>query len=217
MKTPFTAEAFLTVFEKYNSAIWPLQLLFYLLAFTAIIFTIKKNTWSDKIISLILSFFWLWMGIVYHLIFFTTINKAAYLFGIIFIIQGLLFLYYGVFRHLLSFQLKQDAYSVTGLILIIFSLLLYPIIGHVAGHPYPYSPTFGLPCPTTIFTFGLLLWTNNKPSFIILIIPFLWSLLGFSAALSLGIFEDVGLVISGLTATLLLWLKNKSNMTSSVA
>jgi hypothetical protein len=37
-----------------------------------------------------------------------------------------------------------------------------------------------------------------------LIIPFLWSLLGFSAAVQLGIREDIGLLVAGLAGTGLL-------------
>jgi hypothetical protein len=40
----------------------------------------------------------------------------------------------------------------------------------------------------------------------VLIIPFMWSLLGFSAALSLGVREDLGLLLAGvLSVALLLW------------
>jgi hypothetical protein len=76
--------------------------------------------------------------------------------------------------------------------LILYALILYPIVGSLLGHVYPSSPTFGLPCPTTIFTFGMLLWVR-KPPLIVLIIPVLWSIVGFSAALQLGIKEDIGL------------------------
>jgi hypothetical protein len=38
-------------------------------------------------------------------------------------------------------------------------------------------------------------------------IPLLWSIVGFTAALSLTILEDVGLLIAGLLATLLIFLR----------
>jgi hypothetical protein len=53
------------------------------------------------------------MGIVYHLVFFTAINKAAYLFGGLFIIQGILFLIYGVLQNKLSFHFQRDKYGIT--------------------------------------------------------------------------------------------------------
>ena len=81
MDLPFTVEQFLQVFRNYNQSIFPLQIFFYLLAVTIIFCSVKRIAGADKIVNSILTFLWLWMGIVYHLLFFTTINKAAYLFG----------------------------------------------------------------------------------------------------------------------------------------
>jgi hypothetical protein len=198
MKTPFTEEQFFDVFKNYNQAVFPLQLAFYLLSFIAIYLALKPNSKSDKIISGLLAFLWMWMGIVYHLIFFTTINTAAYLFGAVFIIQGIMFIVFGVFQRKLSFRFRSDMYGIAGLGLILFALIGYPVLGYSLGHAYPYSPTFGLPCPTTIFTFGLLLLSDRKCPVMILLIPFLWSIIGFTAAFNFGIVEDTGLLVSGL-------------------
>jgi hypothetical protein len=88
--------------------------------------------------------------------------------------------------------------------------MIYPTLGYFLGHIYPKSPTFGLPCPTTIFTFGLLLWTDVKLPKTILIIPFLWSLVGFTAALTLGILEDTGLLVSGVLGVGLILFRDRS-------
>jgi hypothetical protein len=105
----------------------------------------------------------------------------------------------------MKFQIEKNVYGITGAVLVIFSLIIYPILGFLQGHIYPYSPTFGLPCPTTIFTFGVLLWSVNKITFRYWLIPLAWSLIGFIAATSLGIREDTGLLISGIMASVLLW------------
>jgi len=39
-----------------------------------------------------------------------------------------------------------------------------------------------------------------------LIIPLLWSSIGFTAALTLGIREDIGLLVAGLVGTVLLFM-----------
>src|SRR6185295_3859978 len=123
-------------------------------------------------ITLVLSFLWIWMGIFYHLIFFAAINKAANLFGAIFILQAIFFLWQGIFLNKLSFSFDKSVYSSTGIILVLFALVIYPVLGYSLGHKYPASPTFGLPCPTTIFTFGVLLMTDKKIPLMILLIPF---------------------------------------------
>jgi len=144
------------------------------------------------------------MGIAYHIVYFNSINKAAYLFGILFIIQGLLFFYYGVLKQRIRYKVKQDKPGMMGTTLVIFALIIYPALGYLFGHFYPSTPVYGVPCPTTIFSFGILLWSDKKVPVIILIIPFSWSLVGFSAATVLGMREDFALVLAGLLATALL-------------
>ncbi len=198
MKTPFSLAQFLQVFKTYNEVVFPMQILFYLISGIAIYLVLKPNPITDKAISFILAALWLWMGIVYHIVFFTSINKAAYLFGGLFVIQGILFLLYGVFQNQFSFQFRNDTYGILGVILIVFALIVYPVLGYFLGHVYPSSPTFGLPCPTTIFTFGLLLMNTRKTPAVILIVPLLWSAIGFMAAIQLGMMEDLSLLIAGL-------------------
>jgi len=215
MELPFTTEQFLDIFRKYNGDVWPAQIVFIILALAAVYFSIRKTTFSDKVITGILFFFWIWMGIVYHLLYFSTINKVAIVFGALFIIQSLFFLYVGVVKSKLQFQLKGNAYGITGMTLVTFALLFYPILGHRLGHEYPSSPTFGLPCPTTIFTFGILLLSSKRLSLLILFIPFLWSLIGFSAAFKLGMKEDLSLLLAGVASMVLIPMLNRSLKTTT--
>lgn len=209
MKPPFTLEQFLKVFTHYNEGVFPMQILFYLIGIIVIYLALKPNAHSDKIIISIMAFFWLWMGVVYHLIYFTEINNLAYLFGAFFILQSIVFVVLGVFQDRFSFQFRTDKYGVTGMSLIVFALIIYPILGYFFGHAYPSSPTFGLPCPTTIFTFGILLLNEKKCPILILIIPFIWSIIGFMAAFQFGIFEDIGLLVASLMTTFLLMYRNR--------
>lgn len=198
MKVPFSVEQFVEIFRNYNEAIFPFQFGLYFLAIVAVLFTFRQSGSRNKWISSILSFFWLWMGIIYHLVYFSGINKAAYLFGVLFIIQGGLFFYCGVLNDKLQYSFNTNWKGVMGAIIIGFGLILYPILSFYNGHTYPYSPTFGLPCPTTIFTLGLLFWVENKPPKFLWIIPLIWSVIGFTAALTLGFYEDIGLLVAGI-------------------
>jgi len=209
MKLPFSPEQFLKVFELYNEAIWPIQVLFYLLAMMAVFAAFRRFDFSDKVISSILAFFWIWMGAVYHIIFFSAINKAALLFGAAFILQGLIFFYYTFVNKKLSYRYSSRSWGIVGSGLIIFSLLIYPVLGYLQGHIYPASPTFGLPCPTTIFTLGVLLWTNKKIPIGLILIPTIWVFIGFSAAFSLGIKEDISLLVSGILFIIVLVVRKK--------
>jgi len=209
MSLPFSVGQFLGIFEKYNLAVWPMQIVLVLMAVLALILSLKKISYSDKTISIILGFFWLWIGIVYHLAYFTAINTAAYLFGALFIIQGLIFLFAGGIQSKLSFKFQSTFYGIVGSLFIVYALIIYPILGYSFGHAYPRNPTFGLPCPTTIFTFGLLLWTDKIVLKYVLVIPLIWSIIGFGAALSLGVKEDFGLLIAGVLGFVLIFIRDR--------
>ena len=217
MKLPFTLEQFLDIFRQYNISVWPVQVFLVVLALVATYFLIFRKSYSDKIIVFVLAFLWLWMGIVYHLIYFSSINKAAIVFGSLFIFQGLLLFYFGIMKDKLKFQFRLNRYGITGMALIMFTLIVYPLLGYWLGHVYPESPTFGLPCPTTIFTFGIFLFSSSRIPFIVIIIPAIWSIIGFSAAISLGMKEDTGLLIAGLICTIMTIHKNKRLKTVSLS
>jgi hypothetical protein len=204
---PFTVDQFLGVFEQYNQAIWPMHVVAYILGIAALVLVVKKTPYSDRAISVILAFFWAWVGIVYHLMYFSAINGAALGFGALFIVQAVLWLVFGVIRPKLSFQWETNPYTVIGAVMIVYAMVIYPILGTLLGHGYPRSPSFGVaPCPMIIFTFGLLLLTNATVPKSLLVIPFLWSLLGVSASYQLGIREDMGLLLAGVLGVgLLLW------------
>lgn len=209
MELPFTTEQFLNVFQVYNHAIWPLQLVAYLLGLVAVIGSFWKSPASDKMINAILGLFWLWTGVVYHILFFSEINKAAFVFGTLFIIQGLLFLGIGLFTDKIRYHFNANIFGVSGIILVAYAMVIYPVIGSLLGHSYPYSPMFGVtPCPAVIFTFGLLLWSTRRIAWWILLIPGLWSVIGFTAAFQLGMVEDTGLLVSGILGVGLLAYRN---------
>jgi hypothetical protein len=208
MKLPFTSEQFLEVFYKYNTSIYPLQFFFLLLAALAILIIYKGNKMQQKVILIILGTFWFWMGTVYHIRYFSVINKVAYAFGAMFILQSIFLLYYGSMKEQI-FTFQKNLQSITSALMLIYALIVYPLIGHFAGHGYPYSPTFGLPCPTTIFTLAIFLLAQPRIPFYLAVIPLIWSVIGFSAAISLEIFEDTGLIVSGLAFAAMYFLKAK--------
>ena len=211
MQLPFSLGDFLNIFKEYNETVFPLQIVYYFVAFLCIYLIFIKYKYVNKIVSITLSFFWLWIGVVYHLIFFSAINPAAYIFGALFIIQALLFMIWGVFKKNLSFEYKKTTNNVLGVVFLLYALIIYPLLGYQLGHVYPYSPTFGLPCPTTIFTFGLLLFSNKRVPVLLLVIPLIWSVIGFSAAINLTIYEDTGLIVAGATAVTLLLINNRKH------
>jgi len=206
---PFTVEQFLGVFERYNLAVWPAQLFLYAIAIIAVCLALRRKADFSRGISLILSAFWIWMGLVYHFWFFSTINSAALLFALFFVVQGVLFFIAGAWKQQLKFRFRPNLLGILGGAFLVYALVIYPALGYWLGHQLPAAPTFGLPCPTTIFTFGVLLWTDRRVSLYLLAIPLAWSFMGFWAAVSLGMIEDYGLLAAGLIGSLLILVRDR--------
>ena len=89
MDLPFSRAEFIEVFKAYNEAVFPLPIVFTVLAAVALFGSFRVTRWSALTAMAILSLFWLWVGFGYHIAFFSKINAAANIFGILFILQGL--------------------------------------------------------------------------------------------------------------------------------
>lgn len=201
---PFTVEQFFEVFQRYNDAVWPAQVVAVVDALIAIGAALRGGRRANRLAAVVLAALWLWMGAVYHLQFFRQINPAAMVFGVAFLIQAAMFVWFGVAHDRMSFDPRLDAAGVLGSGLMLYSLALYPMLGSAFGHSYPASPTFGLPCPTTIFTFGLLLWSRPRLPVALLVVPLAWAVIGTMAAVQLRVAEDFGLAASALLSLPLL-------------
>jgi hypothetical protein len=214
MNMPFTIEQFFEVFKNYNETIWPAQILAYGLGALALVLAFRTSRISNLIISGILALFWIWMGLFYHILHFSVINPAAWIFGMAFILQGLLFLVAGALFEKLAFRFHMKPLPVIGACFILYAMVIYPLLGRSFGHLYPLAPMFGVaPCPTTIFTIGILLWTTKPVPGYLLIIPFLWSLVGMSAAINLRVPQDYGLVVAVVLGTVLILIQNRKSAT----
>lgn len=198
MNPPFTVADFLGVFAAYNTAIWPFQIVAYgvgLLAVTAV-FVPRHGLLQLALAAL--ATLWVFTGIGYHLMFFSMINPVAPVFAAFFGLQGILLSASAIRPGDLRLHSGQDFRSVMGLITIIYALVIYPVLGIWAGHGLMAGPMFGVaPCPTTIFTIGLLLIARGRWVVWLSIIPLVWSLIGLAAAIQLGIPEDLGMPLAG--------------------
>jgi len=187
-----------------------MQVVAYLLGILAIAATFREGQLYSRIICGILAFFWIWIGIFYHIIHFSVINPASRIFGIIFVLQGLLFLLVGTVFNRLAFRFTLKPAPIVGACLILYAMVIYSFLGLTFGHWYPETPMFGVaPCPATIFTFGLLLWATKPVPGYLIIIPLLWALIGMSAAVKLRVPQDYGLVVAGVVGTVLVLIESR--------
>ena len=194
MALPFTVEQFYGVFRDYNAAVWPAQWFLVALALVAVGAVLRPQPWSGVVVSSILGVLWAWISLIYHLVFFAQISPAAYGFATVSAVGAVVFIWQGVVRRRLSFRWVPGLNAMAGVVLIVFALVVYPVWSAYAGHPYPATPTFGLPCPTTVFTIGLLCFAVPPMPRSPLIVPLLWCLVGAQAAFLLHVQPDLGLI-----------------------
>ena len=195
MRLPFTTDQFLEVMRAYNDAVWPAQWGLLALGVAAVVYARRADRGEARSAGLILAALWAWMGIVYHLAFFRTINPAAIVFAAAFLLQAGL-LTWATLSGRLIFERRRDVGAVAGAALVVYAIVLYPALAYAFGHRYPMLPTFGLPCPTTILTLGMLLWARPTVLALLAPIPLLWAAAATSAAFRLGMREDFGLTVA---------------------
>jgi len=176
------------VFQAYNSAFWPVAVLAWIGALVLMLEFVKGRGRSP-LINLLLASLWSWSGVAYHAILFARINPAAWLFAALFVAQSLLFVRFGMMTRRLCFQWESDFRHRLGGFLISYSLL-YPVLVVITGHYPPRAPTFGVPCPTTLLTVGLLFTATSPVPRWLLVIPMFWSIVGGSAAFLFGMTPD---------------------------
>jgi len=63
---PFTREQFLAVFVAYNEAVWPVQVLAYVLGLLMAVLIIRPSAQRNRVVAAGLAAMWLWTGVGYH-------------------------------------------------------------------------------------------------------------------------------------------------------
>jgi hypothetical protein len=204
MDFSFNLDRFLALLQNYNLAVWPLQIIAYVLGIAALALTIRKMKYSASVILAILAFFWLWTGGIFNLLYFRPFYPLAIVFSVLFVVQGIIFILAAAGKPKISFQLRMDLSSLVAVVMALYALAGYPLLETLWGRGYPRSLAFGLvPCPTTLFTLAILLLADKKLPWYVFAIPLFYSFGGIVPIVS-GIHEDIGLVVGGVLALIFL-------------
>ena len=211
MRPPFTPEQFFDVFRRYNDAVWPAQYVLLAIGIVVAAAAYRANArgsrrWAQVALAL-LAVLWLWAGIAYHYTFFAQLTQAGVIFGSLFIAEAALLVLY-VWQIDAPFSRASPASAVAGSILLVYALAVYPALTFFLGHRYPAMPTFGVPCPTTIFTFGIFCLLPASIDRFAMAIPIVWAFIGTSAAISLDVPADAGLLVAALAAVFVIHQNN---------
>ena len=143
----------------------------------------------------ILGVLWAWSGGIYHLIFFSQINPAAGFFGGAFLLESVLLGISAIHPRAPPPHPPSKARWLAASLLVLYALAIYPMINSLTGHAYPRTPTFGAPCPVTIFSLGIFLVVRVR--LILTLVPMLWAVIGSSAAVYFNVYADLALMGAG--------------------
>ena len=207
-------KGFYDMFSTYNQAVWPMPIVMYIMAITAFLFSLQRKKSWNAVILFILSFLWLWNGIVFSLMYFVKFSPMFYLSALLFSFQAVVLFLNGsnlIPKPRISFRIQNNFNTWVGMIFIIYALILYPLIGWATGHSYPAGPILGTaPCPSAIFTVGIMLFAEKKIPKLLLIVPVIWGLTGLIPVRVYQVYADIGLIISGIAALYLIFSPQKS-------
>jgi hypothetical protein len=193
---PFTNDQFFSVFAEYNRSFVFVVAVLWFASIGILAYVARSPADRSNALSVFLGALWLWNAVAYHALLFARINSAAWLFASLFVVQGLLFWWVAT-RKKIEYVSSVGWMRVVGVGLILYALA-YPFLTTALGHPYPATPTFGVPCPTAILTIGLLMTVRGGVPVTLSIIPVVWGFIGGSAAVLLTVPTDYALLGAGL-------------------
>jgi hypothetical protein len=212
MQLPFTREEFFDLLAAYNSELWPAIAALWAASVLAVVWLGWSRQSHDRWISALLVVHWAWSAVAYHAAFFTRINPAAWLFAALFLVQAALLFWFGVIERRLSFRSSRTPWTPIGWLLVVYALL-YPAINAVEHGSVLRIPAFGVPCPTTIFTAGLLLLATPRTK-ALAVVPIVWSAIGGSAAFLFDVSADYALLFAGAALTVFEFQKSETSSTA---
>ncbi|HEY1250855.1 MAG TPA: DUF6064 family protein [Thermoanaerobaculia bacterium] len=170
----FSARTYYRLFEIYNAAIWPAQILALALGI-GILVLLRRGPATSKWISWTLAAGWIWTAVAFLKLRYATINWSAAYFAWAFGIEGLALLLIG--GSALTFERPRDLAGRIGLATYAFALLVLPFAAALPGREWRGAQLFLLcPDPTAIGTFGLLLCARARHRWLLMIVPVLWCL-----------------------------------------
>ena len=173
----FSPRTYYRLFEIYNAAIWPGQILGVGLglAIPALAGRAAMDVRRGRSIAVILAACWLWVAIAFQAIRYATINWAAVYFAWAFGLEAALLIWTGVVRGRLEFSRPADLAGRAGLWIFLFALVAEPLAGPLLGRGWKQVETFGVaPDPTAVATLGILLLARGRCRWLLIVIPAIW-------------------------------------------
>jgi hypothetical protein len=174
----FSPETYYRLFELYNAAVWPLQIVAAGVGLAVFAFILRRPVFAGRAVLVLLALAWAWIASAFFYERYATINWAAAYFAAGFAAQSLLLLAVA-WTGSLSFEATSAWRRSVALGLLGFGIFAQPLIGTLAGRGWSGLELFGLaPDPTVIATLGALLAASGSRSWTLFVLPLVWCAIG---------------------------------------
>lgn len=187
---------FVSLFERCNLAIWPLQIVGHLAGLLVLVLMSIRWRHSHRTILAILAPFWIFVGVVFQYTYLRPLYLPGRTFAVLWVVQGVL-LAFSATRPSGCFTRSTGWCAILGWLAVGYSLIGYPVLGFLLrGSVLRVAWLGGFPCPMAMFTLAVLLMAQGPLPKWLLVVPGFWAIGGL-VPFSWGIREDLGLVILG--------------------
>ena len=171
----FSPRTYHRLFELYNLAIWPAQLVGAAIGLAIVALLIGKRGHRDRIIAGLLAACWLWVAWAFLYQRYAQINWVATWFAAAFAFEALLLVGLGIFAGRTVFSASRGTVFWIAITLLAISVVAYPLFAPLAGRPWTTAETFGVtPDPTAIGTLATLVLIRGRIRWLLLVVPLLW-------------------------------------------
>ena len=186
----FSLHSYYRLFELYNRAIWPAQLVALALAIAILLLLRRAEPRRARLITAILALCWLWTAIAFHAHRYATLTWSARYFAWGFGVEAALLLWTAL-RGRLVFERRPAGWTI-----FLFALVVPPLIGPLLGRTWRQVEVFGVaPDPTAVATLGILLLAAGRVRWELMAVPLLWCAVSGATLLSMHA-PDAGIPIA---------------------
>ena len=198
----FAPRVYWRMFELQNEAVWPLQIIAVLVGAAVLVWAVRPQPWSDRVITGALAAAWIFVGWDFLWTRYAAINWAAAYAVPVFAAEGLLLAWIGTWRGGLHIASSSAIPRSAGLAIFLYALAGHPFVAMLADRPVQAAEFVGIaPDPTAIATLGLLSTMSGGPATSALMaVPLAWCIVSWATLRTMGAPEAwLPLIAAGIT------------------
>ena len=183
----FSPRTYYRMIELYHREIWPAQIAAIALVVALVVMLRRDDAWRTRAVAAILAAAWLWVGVMFHIRRYSSINWAANYFGALFVVQAALVTWIGVVRGQPIVRGAREASSRRAWWLVLAAVTAPPLLSRIAGRSLGQLDAFALtPDATAVGTIAALALAPVGARRALLLVPLAWCVIGGATLWAMG-------------------------------